>query len=227
MRCSLTVREASTGVEFPLVRTFWEGEAQRSMGASVRQKKIAFLGVKVYAVALYVEAERAAKELGVRKRGGFFDDNRNEDYALALVDGAFAKALEIQLVRKVEGAQFADAIAEALEPRMRLTGEMATLDKFKQFFDGRTLEKGTQIVLLWRVEGILEMTVRTAEDGTDYTRATPDLRIESPGMCRALFEVYLGSNTVVPDAIHVWAEGTKQLLDSEEVKRATRRGGSG
>ena len=58
-------------------------------------------------------------------------------------------------------------------------------------------------------------------------QATPDLRIESPGMCRALFEVYLGSNTVVPDAIHVWAEGTKQLLDSEEVKRATRRGGSG
>ena len=46
---------------------------------------------------------------------------------------------------QVEGAQFADAIAEALEPRMRLTGEMATLDKFKQFFDGRTLEKGTQV----------------------------------------------------------------------------------
>ena len=31
---------------------------------------------QVYAVALYVEAERAAKELGVRKRGGFFDDDR-------------------------------------------------------------------------------------------------------------------------------------------------------
>ena len=41
------MREAATGVEFPLVRTFWEGEAQRNVGASVRQKKIAFLGVKV------------------------------------------------------------------------------------------------------------------------------------------------------------------------------------
>ena len=58
-------------------------------------------------------------------------------------------------------------------------------------------------------------------------QGSPDLRIESPGICRALFEVYLGSNTVVPDAIPVWAEGTKKLLDSEEVKRATRRGGSG
>ena len=37
---------------------------------------VACLTVQVYAVALYVEAERAAKELGVRKRGGFFDDNR-------------------------------------------------------------------------------------------------------------------------------------------------------
>ena len=47
-------------------------------------------------------------------------------------------------------------------------------------------------------------------------------------MCRALFEVYLGNNTVVPGAIHVWAEGTKQLLnDNEEVGRAARKGGHG
>ena len=31
---------------------------------------------------------------------------RDEDYALALVDGAFTKALVVQLVRKVEGKQF-------------------------------------------------------------------------------------------------------------------------
>ena len=43
----LAVKEPSTGVEFPLVRTFWVGEAQRNVGAGVRQKKIAFVGVKV------------------------------------------------------------------------------------------------------------------------------------------------------------------------------------
>lgn len=31
----------------------------------------------------------------------------------------------------MEGEQFVSAIAEALEPRMRITGEMGTLDKFK------------------------------------------------------------------------------------------------
>ena len=41
------MKEPSTGVEFPLVRTFWVGEAQRNVGAGVRQKKIAFVGVKV------------------------------------------------------------------------------------------------------------------------------------------------------------------------------------
>lgn len=61
---------------------------------------------QVYAVTVYVEAEKAARELGVRQRGGFFDDNRDEDYALALVDGAFTKALVVHLVRKVEGKQF-------------------------------------------------------------------------------------------------------------------------
>ena len=43
----LAVKEPSTGVEFPLVRTFWVGEAQRNVGAGVRQKKLAFIGVKV------------------------------------------------------------------------------------------------------------------------------------------------------------------------------------
>lgn len=62
--------------------------------------------LQVYAVTVYVEAEKAARELGVRQRGGFFDDNRDEDFTLALVDGAFAKALVVQLVRKVEGKQF-------------------------------------------------------------------------------------------------------------------------
>ena len=32
--------------------------------------------VQVYAVTVYVEGEKAARELGVRQRGGFFDDNR-------------------------------------------------------------------------------------------------------------------------------------------------------
>ena len=37
----------STGVEFPEVTTFWDGDKMRSVGAGVRAKKFAFVPVKV------------------------------------------------------------------------------------------------------------------------------------------------------------------------------------
>lgn len=42
----------------------------RCIGAGARTKKVAFLGIKVYAVAVYAEAEKAARELGIRARQG-------------------------------------------------------------------------------------------------------------------------------------------------------------
>ena len=61
---------------------------------------------QVYAITLYVEGGRAARELGVRKRGGFFQDAGTEEYADALVDGAFSKLIQVQLVRNVDGDTF-------------------------------------------------------------------------------------------------------------------------
>lgn len=53
-----------------------------------------------------MEAEKAAKELGIRDRGGFFKDATDEDFNTAIIDGAFDKLLQVQLVRKIEGSQF-------------------------------------------------------------------------------------------------------------------------
>ena len=98
------LKKQATGLEFPEVTSFWLGDRARCVGAGARTKKIAILSVKVYAVALYVEAEKAARELGVRSRGGFFDDaeTADADFCSALADGAFTKALRIDLVRDVE-----------------------------------------------------------------------------------------------------------------------------
>lgn len=212
-RASLTYKEASSGIEFPLVQKLWLGDEMRCVGAGCRywqpgslvagtpclltpsaalcpcpppasppsvvaaprrSKKVAFIGVKVYAVALYVEAEKMARELGVRnrwvpacragarragtaavhrppqreppalrphlqarpaapctslhhptlhalhRRGGFFEGD--DDFCQALVDGGCVKALQLELARDVEGAQFVEALEEALAPRMRLAG---------------------------------------------------------------------------------------------------------
>lgn len=52
--------------------------------------------------------------------GGFFEGD--DDFCQALIDGGCVKALQLQLCRDVEGAQFVEALEEALAPRMRLMG---------------------------------------------------------------------------------------------------------
>ena len=189
----------------------------------MRAKKIAIVSVKVYSVALYVEAEPAARELGIRSRGGFFASDG--DFCTALVDGAFHKALRIDLVRDVEGATFYEALEAAMGERVRLVGEGASLDAFSAFFGGRKLTKGTAILMLWRPDGKVE--VATCADPGQAVSAfaasdAPQLAVDAPGLGRALFETYLGDASVVPAGRAAWAAGAKALLESEEVKRDTR-----
>jgi hypothetical protein len=194
------------------------------MGAGVRTKKIAFLGVKVYAIALFVEAAKAAHEMGVRGRGGFFEND--DDYCSALTDGGFIKCLQIELVRDVEGAQFVEALNEALTPRMSLTGELSVLKEFQTFFQEKKLTKGTNIVLMYRTDATLDVVVRS-ERPADWSNMVGDLSIGSPSLCRALFEVFLGEKSVIPDARKEFANGARALLESDKVRRDTRKGGTG
>ncbi|KAG2483293.1 hypothetical protein HYH03_017840 [Edaphochlamys debaryana] len=187
-------------------------------------KKIVFVEVKVYSIAAYVEADRAAKELGVRERGGFFETD--DDYCQALLDGAFNKALTLRLVRDVTGEQFTDAINKTLAPRMQLAGDTASLDKFNECLGSKNLVNGTEIILLWTMAGDLEVLVTppiTAPQ--EYGTATPEIKISSLALCRGLFEIFLGSQASVPAARSEWVKGAKQLLDSENVKRASRKQG--
>lgn len=62
------------------------------------------------------------------------------------------------------------AIEEALTPRLGVTGEMATLTKFKEFFHGKSLEKGTNILLLWKTEGVLDVVAKSHTDSQDYSQ---------------------------------------------------------
>ena len=229
---SLSFTQA-TGLEFPEVTSFWLGDRARCVGAGARTKKIAILSVKVYAVALYVEAEKAARELGVRSRGGFFDDasTADADFCSALADGAFAKALRVDLVRDVDGATFYSALEEALAPKLRLMGgeAAAALKKFEEFFSARKLTMGTSLALLQRVDGGLDVAVCADRARAAAAFASPDapaLRIDAPGFGRSLFEVFLGDSTVVPEARKAWAQGARALLATEQVKRDTRKGGS-
>uniref|UniRef100_A0A383VLI9 Chalcone-flavonone isomerase family protein n=1 Tax=Tetradesmus obliquus TaxID=3088 RepID=A0A383VLI9_TETOB len=221
----MMVKESKSGAEFPLAQRFWEGDNEyRCLGAGMRAKQILMIKAQVYAVALYVEGELAAKELGIRDRGGFFEND--DDFCSALTDGAFNKTLVFTMLRDLEGQQFSDAVDKKLGPRMQLTGDTASLEAFKSYFEGQKLAKGTQVMCLWTKAGDLEVVLldAAAAAAADLQRIAPKNRLRSEGFCRALFELFLGGESVVADARPVWAAGARELLESERVKREMRKG---
>ena len=83
------------------------------------------------------------------------------------------------------------AFDEALAPRMRITGETGTLAKLGDFFKDKTLEKGTNLIMLWRVEGILEIFVASpgASAPNDFARVSSHVLVRQ----RTFSEVHPGS----------------------------------
>ena len=71
---------------------------------------------------------------------------------------AAAGMQDIRLCFMVRGRSL-QALEEALAPRLRLAGDTGSLTKFGDFLSSRTLEKGTDIILLYRPEGVLEMAI--------------------------------------------------------------------
>ncbi|CAD7705461.1 unnamed protein product [Ostreobium quekettii] len=210
---SLTIKERQTGVEFKLVQKFWDGGICRNLGAAARTKKVALFTVKVYAVALYVEAERAAKELRIRSKGGFGEGD--EDYCAALIDGVFQKALQLTMVRDVSSDQFVEAIDDALRPSMQFRGEVGPLEDFQAYMLSQRLDKGVNVLLLWSTDSYLDVAVLPPSTSA-FEKVTPGKRIESTSLARGLFEIYLGDSSIVPTAKKEWAEGARRLVASIE-----------
>jgi hypothetical protein len=186
------------------------------LGCTTRNKEILFVKVQVYSVALYAEADKAAKELGVRARGGFFSNDN--DYCQALLDGAFSKALMIRLLRDVDGATFADALNKSLVPRMTIAGEQDLLKEFMTLFEAKKLTNQTEISLFTNVAGETEVLV-VPSPSASYASSTPEKKYKSAALARALMEIFLGDTPVVQGAKEEWAAGAKLLLESEQVKR--------
>lgn len=210
------MKDKISGAEWPLVQKYWTGDEQRCLGATTRNKEILFIKVQVYSVALYAEADKAAKELGVRARGGFFSSD--DDYCTALLDGAFNKALMIRLLRDVDGATFADALNKSLVPRMTIAGETALLKEFMSLFESKKLTNQTEITLFNNVLGETEVLV-VPSPSPSYSSTQPEKKYKSAALARALLEIFLGDSPVVQGAKEEWAAGAKLLLESEQVKR--------
>lgn len=149
-----------------------------------------------------------------------------------------------------------------------------------------TVPQFTHLPLAPPADGSLDVALRPGR--VDWSTIVADLSIPSPGLCRGLFEIYLGSESgacsgcvcltgcgmasckvgqsccwllhdakgcaatgwvakglcagssptppapsalpcpaVLPDARKEWAAGARKLLESDDIRRQTRKGGSG
>ncbi|XP_024522851.1 fatty-acid-binding protein 3, chloroplastic [Selaginella moellendorffii] len=92
----------------------------------VREKKIAFVAVKAYAVGFYANKEQLPND---------WDKN-------FLVEGAFEKGLVVKLARDVSGALFSSALNDELKPRLKSSPEgEKILSEFGKLFQNRKLKK--------------------------------------------------------------------------------------
>ena len=80
-------------------------------------------------------------------------------------------AFRPQQVWRTDPQSLLQALDEALAPRMRLMQDTGSLQKFGSFFEGRKLEKGTNILMLWRVEGQLEVHV-ASPSASDFAKVS-------------------------------------------------------
>lgn len=217
------VRESATKVEFPVVRSALgpradvPGGPQHLTGTAVRDKTI--FGVDVYAYGLYVDPwvaqerlaafdDHSAKALG--KDAAFYD---------ALMAPELPKTLRLVFVRNVDADDVVEAFEGSLEPRIakavkerELPDATADLEAFKAFFDLAKLRKGNELVFSW-VGGD---TLRTAVNG----ELKPEL--VSPGLCWALFDVYLGADPIEESGKKKLAARVPGILDAELPPRPPR-----
>ncbi|KAI3425333.1 hypothetical protein D9Q98_009097 [Chlorella vulgaris] len=200
-----SMKDSVTGISFPLKQQFWHGGMMTCIGVGARVKKVAMMTAKVYAASMYIEEGPAT--LAVRQHS---QPDSDAAAAEALTGGAFTKVLQMHLVRSITGKQFTDALDENLRPV--LGGNAAVMDEFCGFFGDKKLEQGTEISLMWKQEGPVDVALRVEGDKSPYSGFQPGVTIQSPCLGPALWGLYLSPNKPpAPDARKMWLAGLRRL----------------
>ncbi|GFP78699.1 fatty-acid-binding protein 3, partial [Phtheirospermum japonicum] len=164
------------------------------LGTGYREKVFAIIGVKVYAAGLYTNQD-IFSNLDAWKGHSSAELQHDSSVFDAIFKAPLEKSLHIILVRDVDGKTFWDALNEAITPRVKSPTPVdeSALSTFRSLFQGRPLKKGTSIFLTW-----LDTTKMLVSVSPDGTPSTVDATIESSNVTSALFDVFLGNNSVSP-----------------------------
>ncbi|KAJ8430651.1 hypothetical protein Cgig2_000642 [Carnegiea gigantea] len=187
--------EPATSVKFPKSVNLPDCSGPLSLlGTGYREKVFAIIGVKVYAAGFYVNPFML-KDLSPWKGKSSNEVEKDSAVFRSIYESALEKSLQIILVRDVDGKTFWDALDEAISPRLNAPTPVddSALSTFRSIFQGRSLNKGTLILLTWLEPS--KMLVSVSSNGLPTNSGAP---IESLNVTRALFDVFFGESPVSP-----------------------------
>lgn len=188
------VTEPKTKISFP--RTLL---GQRCLGVGVRSKQLLGpLAVNVYCVALYARLPTHPYTYAGSAAG---------DAVSTLLAGDCPLTLCLTFARSVTPEQFLGALNAELATR---STDAATLESFSAYFRGKSLDTGATVLLSLLPSRRLDVSLMAPQALTPP--AAPGASFASPAFARALFDVYVGENSIVPDAKKAWAAGASKPL---------------
>ncbi|CAL8466934.1 g6470 [Coccomyxa elongata] len=193
-----------TASDFPPTEKLWEGGDFLYLGSGIYYKKILFINVK---------ASVARRELRRLQDEGFFKGRGYTDDSLtaALNAGKFRKCLQIQMLRSATVSQFDSEISKDLRPRLERTGDQGLLQAFLDYFKDKSFTTGTTLLSLWEEDNVL--TGDLFPPGfNDFADAKVSQTLPSENFCRALYDMYIGPSSIVPDGRSQFAQGALELL---------------
>lgn len=177
------VKEPFTGIEFPRSKDDYLllGTAVRCMLGQCK-----FAKARAYAVGLYVEDGNNVHQ--------WMPKNSNEEVFSRVLRAPLARRLVLVMDKDVAGHHIAKGFDRSLLPRVRKSqggqksgpGKDALRDFTRCFNQEKILRKGTEVSLVWRPDDSLIVSINSS------ARAV----IHSPILCHALFDMYLGPDSI-------------------------------
>nr|5WKS_A Chain A, Engineered Chalcone Isomerase ancR1 [unidentified]5WKS_B Chain B, Engineered Chalcone Isomerase ancR1 [unidentified] len=211
------------GIEFPpTITPPGSSKSLTLLGAGVRGMEIETIQIKVTAIGVYAEPEVIASHLQKWKGKSASELVEDDGFFKDLVQAPVEKLVKITIIKGIKGSQYGGAVEESIRDRLAALdkyseAEEEALEEFREFFQTKSLPKGSVIFFHWPSPSTLQISVSTDGSLPEEAEAT----VENANVAAALLDVFLGENSVSPSTKASVAEGISALLmknkDEKEV----------
>lgn len=210
LAAQVTIVDRQNGVAFPVTLTPPGGSVPHQLiGTATRERTI--FKVKVYAYGFYVDPGAARADLA--QFVGRPADALDRTFFQRLLEMHFPMTMRLVMTRDITGEAIGNAFDDALKPRVawaakerNQTEGPAALERFRSSFNLRELRRGSEFIFSCSPDGRLNTVVNT--------QLKPE--IQSPALCWALFDVYLGDKPISTEGRRSLITGLPALLSGSK-----------